>query len=131
MNVTTPDFVNVHTWLDHNSPEYNPMLANAIFHYGACAMKNEHFEVCIANDAMKDAAWSYTHKSQLILDGMFGVCDKKILLFIAMGVDKNRKGVLLAFLLFSTPSRNQKTCTGYNTEVIARLLNKWKASLRM
>ena len=46
-----------------------------------------------------------------------------------MGVDENRKGVPLAFLLFSAPSGNRKTCAGYNTEIIAKLLNKWRDSL--
>ena len=78
---------------------------------------------------MKDAAWQYAHHSQLILDGTFRVCDKRILLFIMMGVDENRKGVLLAFLLFSAPSGNRKTCAGYNMEIIAKLLNKWRDSL--
>jgi hypothetical protein len=36
---------------------------------------------------MKDAAWQYAPKSQVVLDGTFGICDKKILLFILMGVD--------------------------------------------
>jgi hypothetical protein len=40
-----------------------------------------------------------------------------------MGIDENRKGIPLAFLLFSVPAGNQKTCAGYNTEIIAKLLD--------
>lgn len=109
--------------------EYRPKLANAIFHYKAWAAKDERFEMCIATDDMKEAAWRYAHKSQVVLDGIFGVCNKKILLFILMGVDENCKGVPLAFFLFSAPGGNQKTCAGYNMEIIAKLLQEWKRSL--
>jgi len=46
-----------------------------------------------------------------------------------MGLDENKKGVPLAFLLFSAPSGNRHTAAGYNTEIIARLINAWKKSL--
>jgi hypothetical protein len=78
---------------------------------------------------MREAAWKYSHESQIILDGTFGVCDKKILLFIVMGVDERGKGIPLTFLLFSAPSGNRHTAAGYNTEVIARLLEEWKKSM--
>ena len=51
------------------------------------------------------------------------------LLFILMGVDEKKKGVPLTFLLFSAPGGNQKTCAGYNMEIIRKLLQKWKNSL--
>ena len=60
---------------------------------------------------------------------MFGVCDKKILLFIIMGIDENKKGIPLAFLLFSVPSGNRHTAAGYNTKIIAKLIEEWKKSL--
>ena len=77
-----------------------------MFHYQALATKDEHFEVCISTEEMKEASWWYGHKSQVILDGTFGICDKKILLFILMGVDEKKKGVPLTFLLFSAPGGN-------------------------
>ena len=129
VNVTAPDYLNVNAWLDPASPEYKVELADAIFHYKARAAKDERFEMCIATHEMKEATWQYAHKSQVVLDGTFGVCDKKMLLFILMGIDEKRKGVPLAFLLFSAPGGNRKTCAGYNTEIIAKLLQEWKNSL--
>ena len=49
---------------------------------------------------MDNAAWKYAHHSQLVLDGTFGVCTSRLLLFIALAQDKNGKGVPLAFFLF-------------------------------
>ncbi|RDX42278.1 hypothetical protein OH76DRAFT_1305791, partial [Lentinus brumalis] len=86
-------------------------------------------EVCIANEAMQKAAWKYCHTSQLILDGTFGVCDCKMLLFIVMGVDERGHGVLVAFFLFSAPSGNRKTDAGYNTEILEKLLLRWTTAL--
>ena len=83
----------------------------------------------ISTVEMKEASWWYSHKSQVILDGTFGICDKKMLLFILMGVDEQKKGVPLMFLLFSAPRGNQKTCTEYNMKIITKLLGKWKKSL--
>jgi len=58
-----------------------------------------------------------------VLDSTFSICDKKIFLFILMGIDENQKGIPLTFLLFSVPVGNQKTCTGDNIEIIAKLLD--------
>ena len=106
VNASTLDYVNVDNWLDPESSDYKPELANAVFHYKTWAAKDEYFEMCIATHEMKDAAWQHAHKSQVVLGGTFGVCDKKLLLFILMGVDKKRKGVPLAFFLFSAPGGN-------------------------
>lgn len=111
---------NVDAWLDPKSPDYNKTLAAAVFHYKARAEKHERFEACIATEEMKSAAWTYGHGSQLILDGTFGVCNDKLLLFILMAVDEDRKGVPLAFLLFSAPSGNRFTAAGYNTSILTR-----------
>ena len=129
IKVTEQAHINVDEWLDSKSPQYSQTLRDAIFHYSPRATREERFEVCVATLDMREAAWKYGHESQIILDGTFGVCDKKILLFIVMGVDERGKGVPLAFLLFSAPSGNRHTAAGYNTEVIARLLGEWKKSL--
>ena len=129
VNTENPAHLNIHEWLDPKSTGYNQMLAEAIFHYSARASKDSHFEICISTPEMKEAAWKYAHQSQVILDGTFGICDAKILLFIIMGIDENRHGIPLAFLFFSAPSGNRKTDAGYNTEILVKLLCAWKTSL--
>jgi hypothetical protein len=78
---------------------------------------------------MKQAAWKYSHRGQLILDGTFGICDMRVLLFIALGVDEARKGVPLAFFLFSVPTGNKATHAGYDTSILVEVLKAWKNSL--
>ena len=78
---------------------------------------------------MKTAAWKYAHQSQLILDGTFGICNSRMLLFIALGVDGFGKGIPLAFFLFSAPTRSQATHAGYDSSILEKLLNAWKQSL--
>ena len=97
VDVISPDYVNIDSWLNPESPEYKSELPDAIFHYSTCSAKDDRFKMCIANHEMKDAAWQYAPKSQVVLDGTFGICDKKMLLFILMGVDDQRKGIPLAF----------------------------------
>ncbi|TFK45581.1 hypothetical protein OE88DRAFT_1649199 [Heliocybe sulcata] len=121
--------INIDEWLDQDSPRYNKILADAVFHYSPRAAKGERFEICVAMDKMREAAWQYAHHLQIILDGTFGICNKKLLLFIFMGINGKRKGIPLAFLLFSAPSGNKQTSAGYNTDIIASLLDKWRRVL--
>ncbi|KAI1782886.1 hypothetical protein LXA43DRAFT_1103300 [Ganoderma leucocontextum] len=121
--------VNVDQWLNPKARAYNKTLASAVFHYSARAEKGDCFEVCVATSQMRDAAWKYGHGSQVILDGTFGVCDSKVLLFIAIGIDEMYHGVPLAFFLFSAPSGNAQTSSGYNTEILTKLLESWKQNL--
>lgn len=46
-----------------------------------------------------------------------------------MGIDDLRKGVPLAFLLFSAPAGNKHTAAGYNTEILTKLLKEWVTAL--
>ncbi|CUA78041.1 hypothetical protein RSOLAG22IIIB_13012 [Rhizoctonia solani] len=123
--------LNIHNWLDPASKTYNPALARAIFHYSARTEQSARLEICIATDEMKEAAWRYGHQRQILLDGTFGVCDRRLLLFIVMGIDKQNHGVPLAFLLFSAPGGNKATQSGYNTLILVKVLGRWKDSLTL
>ncbi|KAJ7626694.1 hypothetical protein B0H17DRAFT_963315, partial [Mycena rosella] len=129
VKVTEKPQVNVDEWLDPQSAQYNPMIAEAVFHYSARANKGERFEACVATDEMNAAAWKYGHENQIILDGTFGVCDSRLLLFIVMVIDENRKGVPVAFLMFSAPTGNKQSSSGYNTEILTKLIGAWQDSL--
>ena len=87
--------------------------------------QNEQLKVCISTLEMGEAAWKYAHRKQIIIDGTFGVCSSCMLLFIAMGVDEDWKGVPLALFLFSAPMGNRVTHAGYNQEILQELLEKW------
>ncbi|KAJ7769549.1 hypothetical protein DFH07DRAFT_735996, partial [Mycena maculata] len=129
VKVTEKPQVNVDEWLDPDSPQYNATLADAVFHYSARADKGERFEVCIATDEMNEAAWKYGHENQIIIDGTFGICNSLVLLFIVMVIDENRKGVLVAFLMFSAPTGNKQLSAGYDTAILTKLIRKWRNSV--
>lgn len=129
VDVTQEAHINIDEWLNHSSPSYNANLAASVFHYEPRRTKDDRFELCIATKEMRDAAWVYGNKKQLILDGTFGVSKAKVLLFIAMAIDNNGKGIPLAFFLFSAPSENKHTPAGYDTSILTKLLKIWKNSL--
>jgi len=110
---------------------YKPDIASGVFHYAARIEKDDRLEVCIQTSEMQEATWRYTHGKQLILDGTFGICNSKVLLFICMGVDEENKGVPLSFFLFSAPTGNRATQAGYDISILKRLLEKWRTSLGM
>lgn len=121
--------VNVDGWLDPKSSTFKPELMHAVHHYHARSSRLERFQICIASSEMEEATWKYGHKSQLILDGTFGICDSRLLLFIVMAVDHSNHGVPLAFFIFSAPTGNQQSSAGYNTEILTELLRSWKTWL--
>lgn len=123
------DHINVHEWLDPDSPQFNQTLRDAIFHYAPRTEGQDRLEICISTPEMREAAWKYGHHSQILLDGTFGISDKKMLLFIVMGIDEANRGVPLAFLLFSAPGTNQKTAAGYDTAILEKLLESWRQDM--
>jgi hypothetical protein len=124
-----PAEVNVHTWLDPTSSNFKPEMAKSIFYYRGRMDKNERFKICIQTEEMKEASWLYAHDKQVVLDGTFGICDCRILLFIALAVDADNKGVPLALFLFSAPTGNQATHAGYDIKILMELLHAWCISL--
>ena len=120
---------NIDEWLNLSARNFKPQVRDAIFYYAACSEAGERFKVCISTLDMKTAAWKYAHHSQLILDGTFGVCSARLLLFIALACDENRKGVPIAFFLFSAPTGNRATQAGYDTQILQELLTHWKIYL--
>lgn len=62
--------------------------------------------------------------------GQQGVSEKKLLLFILMGLDEKRRGEPLALFLFSALSSNHHTAAGYNTEILTKCLSQWRDTLK-
>lgn len=120
---------NIDDWLNPAHKDFNPVIHNAVFYYAARAEKNERLKVCIATEEMDEAAKKYVHHNQLIVDGTFGVCSRRILLFIAMGVDEDGRGVPVALFLFSAPAGSRATHAGYNTAILQELLGAWRDRL--
>jgi hypothetical protein len=117
---------NVNNWMNEDSRDFHADIAASVFHYRPRAARTERFEFYISTPDMEKAAWTYVHNSQLILDGTFGVASSRLLLWIAMGIDSQGKGLPVAFFLFSAPAGSIATHAGYNTEIITHLLMTWK-----
>ncbi|KAJ7110244.1 hypothetical protein C8R43DRAFT_962415 [Mycena crocata] len=120
---------NIDNWMNPTSPYFCPQIHDAIFHYSARCEQGDRLKICISTPAMDEAAWKYGHQSQIILDGTFGVCSSRMLLFIAMGIDEDGHGVPLAFFLFSAPTGTRATHAGYNREILRELLTSWRDHL--
>lgn len=73
IKIAQKDHINVHEWLNPDSPQFNQTLRDAIFHYKPRVTQGERIEVCISTPEMKEAAWKYAHHSQVLLDGTFGI----------------------------------------------------------
>lgn len=126
IDVTVPPENNVHNWLNRNSPYFKPAIYDAVFKYVPRVAQTDRFKLCISTGEMREAAWQYCHRKQLVLDGTFGLCSSRLLLWIALGVDAANNGVPVALFLFSAPTGNRATHAGYDTSILAELLDYWR-----
>ena len=129
INVSTTPEQNIHNWLNPNSSHYCRDLSQCVFFYAARVEEADHFKICVATNEMRDAAWKYCHRQQVIIDGTFGVCTSRLLLWIAMGVNEQNHGVPVALFLFSAPTGNRATHAGYDTAILTELLHQWQTCL--
>ncbi|KAJ3927532.1 MAG: hypothetical protein NXY57DRAFT_965389 [Lentinula lateritia] len=120
---------NVDDWLNPESPDFKAEVAEAVFHYSARAEAEDRFEICLSTAEMDKCAHKYAHHSQLVLDGTFGVCSSRLLLFIALAVDENNKGMPIALFLFSAETGAKATHASYNTTILEKLIRSWKLRL--
>ncbi|KAJ3527538.1 hypothetical protein NM688_g8115 [Phlebia brevispora] len=117
---------NVDNWLNSESSSYKPHLHRSVFHYTPRGDNGQRLKVCIATPEMKDAAWKYCHKKQVMIDGTFGLSTSRLLVWIALGVDESNRGIPVAMFLFSAPTGNRATHAGYDTQVIAEIMTSWR-----
>ncbi|KAK4693807.1 hypothetical protein P7C70_g8861, partial [Phenoliferia sp. Uapishka_3] len=121
--------LNIDEWLDEQSDAFKSELSVAITGYQARTDEHDRFQLTIQTEEMKASAWKYGHQKQIIMDGTFGVCSSKLLVFITMAIDDEGHGVPLAFMLFSPPPQNRATQAGYDTHILVDILTTWKESL--
>ncbi|EPS94045.1 hypothetical protein FOMPIDRAFT_1097535, partial [Fomitopsis schrenkii] len=134
INVALTPEQNVHNWLDPQNPHYRKDLAQCVFYYAARIEQTDRFKVCVAtmpcrNGVISRCAWKHCHRRQVIIDGTFGICTSRLLLWIAMGVNESNHGVPVALFLFSAPTGNRATHAGYDSAILTELLQEWKLCL--
>jgi hypothetical protein len=94
INLRAAAHINIDDWLDPSSPAFRPELDEAIDHYSA-RIKHDpasRLELVISTAEMQEAAIKFGHNGLLQLDGTFGLCDSRMLLFILLAVDDDYKG---------------------------------------
>jgi hypothetical protein len=104
------------------------VLKEACFHYQPKTINNR-LEIGISTIAQRDLAWSFGHENILLLDGTFGVCNRKILLFILMILDQQKQGVPIAYFIFSPPSHNKCVSSGYDHKILEMFFQKFVIAL--
>lgn len=129
IDVSLPSVQNIEAWLDPTHPGYDAAIANSAFYYRGRRTSSDRFKLCLSTPDMEQASWDYVHMGQVLLDGTFGVTNARLLLWVAMGVDKKGRGLPLALFLFSAEEGSAATHASYNTEILTELFGYWKAWL--
>lgn len=104
------------------------ILKEACFHYQPKTIDNR-LEIGISTKNQRDLAWLFGHENILLLDGTFGVCNRKILFFILMILDQQRQGIPIAYFIFSPPSQNKCTSSGYDHKILGMFFQKFVTAL--
>jgi hypothetical protein len=113
-------------WWDKNSPGHRPDITSNMAWFTPYSDTSERFEAIVVTPAMTSAAWKYGYSNQMIMDGTFGLTKERILCFILMVVDDQRKGIPVGFLLFSALEEHKGTAGSYTAQVLKDLLVKWR-----
>ena len=103
-------------------------LKEACFHYQPKTIDNR-LEIGISTKNQRDLAWLFGHEKILLLDGTFGICNRKILLFILMILDEQKQGIPISYFLFSPPSNNKCTSSGYDHKILEMFFQKFVMAL--
>ena len=114
--------------LSNKSDKQDLSLCEACFHYVSKTEINERLEIGISTQEQRDLAQKFGHNQLLLLDGTFGVCNRKILLFIFLILDSQKQGIPVAFFLFSPPS-NKQASGSYDHKILAKLFEKFVIAL--
>jgi hypothetical protein len=119
----SPD-MNLHLMVENDAD-----IKDACAHYKPRTDKTDRFEIVLITSKQKELAWQHGHRKMILLDGTFGVCDRKVLLIIIMVLNEHFHGIPVGWLLFSAPGGNRNTCAGYNADILRCLLGKWRDAL--
>ncbi|CAG8687195.1 24460_t:CDS:2, partial [Gigaspora rosea] len=97
-------------------------LKEACLHYQPRIKETDRLEIIISTREQQKCAWKYGHQNLILIDGTFGVSKNKLLLFIIMVIDENNKGIPISFIIFTPPSQNRLTSSGYDSNILEQLL---------
>ena len=122
---------NLDRWFQNSKPvPPSPLLSTSCLHYQAHAPPaTDRFEIIIVMPEMKEAAWKYAHKKQVLMDLTFGFCSARSLLLILLAFGDNGEGIPIAFIIFTARDSAKAVHADYNTAVLTRLLGIYKDTM--
>ncbi|CAG8443059.1 2702_t:CDS:2 [Cetraspora pellucida] len=127
--------INVNRSVDYNLEYYfgegaqDPDLRNSAIYFERRQHRHGHVCLVLATDEQLSLAWQYGHEKCIILDDSFETGNKKLLLYVIMVIDEQKKGIPVGYLLFSK-SNNPHTMEENNHEdTILKLLIEYKKRL--
>jgi hypothetical protein len=95
---------NVLQWLNPGATDFCAPLAEGADYYKPrlTSGRPDRFELVLSSPAMKQAAVRFRHGGQIVMDLIVGLCDRKLLLGVVMGIDEDRHGPTCAVTTFAS-----------------------------
>ena len=124
---------NLDLWFHANNPQPpHAELTDACLFYQPCGDgPDDCFIIILSTPQQRNVAWQHGHNKLLLLDGTFGINSARLLLFIGMVIDEDRKGIPIVFFHFTAQKVTQAAHTDYDTNLLQDLLQKWKLAMGM
>lgn len=122
---------NLDRWFraEHPCPP-DPELTKSLMYYRPLGTgPKDRFILILSTPKQQEMAWEIGHKQQVLLDLTFGVCSAKILVGIAMGINKNGRGIPLAMFIFSPLKDAKAAHASYDGAILKDILTEWKKSM--
>ncbi|GJE99378.1 hypothetical protein PsYK624_156320 [Phanerochaete sordida] len=113
----------------------NPMppihaLTEALIHYQPHVPgENDCFMLLLSTPQQREMAWKFEHKRQLIMDGTFGVCSARLLLFILLVINDCNHGIPVAWYFFSAKEDHTRVHASYDGAVLTAGVQHFKEAL--
>jgi len=119
---------NLEKWFRADNPQPpNPLLTQSCMYYRPLGDgENDRFILILSTPQQRQLAWKHGHKQQILMDGTFGVCSAKLLVFILMVIDERGIGIPVALILFTALKHAKATHASYDGAILEELLQKWK-----
>ncbi|KAI0701871.1 hypothetical protein BC835DRAFT_1411365 [Cytidiella melzeri] len=91
--------------------------------------KTAQFELALSTPEQQIMAWKYGHKNIVVIDGTFGVCSARVLLFILMVVDNSNCGIPIAFFLFTAKEKHMAVHASYDSTILEEFIFQFRAAM--
>lgn len=127
---------NLDRWLRNLNPETPLCVSPPTLLRDSCLFYQAHVEgvtdrfcAIISTPEMRKMAWKYGHNKQVLMDGTFGVCSARTLLFIGMAINDDNHGVPIFFIFFTATAGAKLASSDYSGALLTEYLGHWKQKM--